>query len=798
MTRIFTLLSFIILCGGILNAQTELSGIINSYGAVSNINNTDPCAAFLTIDDASPFNAGDYILIIQMKGAEVDTTNSASFGEIVDLNSCGLYEKAQILSVSGSDIYLSTVLENNYDVNGYVQIVNILQYDDVNVMGNIYPMAWDGTKGGVIAMEVTNTLSLTAGSIDASEAGFRGGVREVLDSECNFQTSYTDYHYPLGNFRGAAKGEGIVELLGKENGRGPLGTGGGGGNDHNTGGGGGSNVGAGGQGGVNLSNTPTACLGQYPGIGGVSNPSSLSGERLFMGGGGGAGHDNNGTGSDGSRGGGIVYLKANALNGAWNLIRANGQVAQTTFGFDGAGGGGAGGSIFLDVPVLSGGLFLEARGGKGGDFEALNSNGCMGPGGGGGGGLIFTDIAAFSSIDISGGPTGVIVNSTSTCNGTSATADPGQPGASLTVPQLVAAAPVIHINIANEPTDVLICDNEVANFNVQTDIPGDQYQWNLNDGNGYVPLIDGITTAGATSPNLVMSDISEGSYLVQCIIYGGCGDTLMTYEAILDVETSAMFIVQPTSQSICEGEEFVLTTEVNGSNTSYQWQLDNGNGFMDIFDGNTYSGTNTNTLAVEADPSMNGYQFQCIANNDCPGMATSSIATLTIAPLAVPDFSYTISNDTVFVMSNSSGETDIYWDFGDGSPLHPAGTPYYIYEESGTYTVTIYAVNDCGTTSYSETIDINIEVVSSIGQIDEGVYFILGPNPTKDFIYIDLSGESFHQAEMILFDMSGKEWMAKNISDPISSIDLGRLPMGVYLLQVKIGERSSIHKVIKQ
>src|SRR5205807_5444936 len=106
---------------------------------------------------------------------------------------------------------------------------------------------------------------------------------------------------------GDRKGEGIT--LGNasyELGRGKLANGGGGGNNHNSGGAGGGNGGTGGGGGQRSMEGGFNCHGMFPGIGGLSlqtNGYSVANNKIFMGGGGGAGQGNNDVGENGGNGG---------------------------------------------------------------------------------------------------------------------------------------------------------------------------------------------------------------------------------------------------------------------------------------------------------------------------------------------------------------------------------------------------------------------------------------------------------------------------------------------------------------
>ena len=121
----------------------------NTYAAVTSI---DSCNAEVTIDTTAGFTAGEKILIIQMKGATIDETNSSSFGNIKNVNGAGNFEYAYIGSVSGSKIYLKNALLKSYDVSSGVQIVDVLQYFSMYLSGK-YKAAksWNGKKGGVLA-----------------------------------------------------------------------------------------------------------------------------------------------------------------------------------------------------------------------------------------------------------------------------------------------------------------------------------------------------------------------------------------------------------------------------------------------------------------------------------------------------------------------------------------------------------------------------------------------------------------------------------------------------------------------
>jgi hypothetical protein len=434
-----------------VNGQTNIGGTINAYANVISFNPT--CANKFTVAGTTGFAAGNAIIVIQMKGAVIDEANASSFGTINAYNSAGLWEKAFIASITGNEITLTNNLLNTYNAADNVQMVLLPTYANAITSSVITGESWNGTTGGVIALEVSGTLMLDH-SIDALGIGFRGGANtQVCPNTCNAFLNNNAYSYATGNYRGALKGEGVASvIMGKELGRGAQANGGGGGNDHNNGGGGGGNYLAGGQGGNNNDPNTLGCKGNNNyGRGGVAlNYAGLN--RLFAGGGGGAGHGNNGStggcsnegaSGTGGNGGGIVIVIANTLINNGSVIVANGLGGGLGNG-DGAGGGGAGGAVFLSVASFVNPLGISINGGNGGNSEHDGANRCFGPGGGGGAGVVISTFPLPNNVNIlsTGGTAGIIVNSSNACNGTTSSANAGgtttNPLSNATIPLSVA------------------------------------------------------------------------------------------------------------------------------------------------------------------------------------------------------------------------------------------------------------------------------------------------------------------------------------------------------------------------
>ncbi len=447
-----------------VNSYTSLTADVSAGATTIAVANNTLTNAVLTAN----LGPGDLIMIIQMQGATMDINTTpgapiasggwnsgytlsnsamadlgnmnnyrADWGAVTAYNNAGNYEVLEVRSVtSTTGITLNCALSNSYTAAGHVQIVRIPRFTSLTLQANtsIIPAPWNGTTGGIVAIEVDGATTFGNNSkISASGFGFRGGVIDAITPYGGPAGSATDMGKPGVTTGGdaAEKGEGIggstveYDALYSRYGLGAPANGGGGGNFRNAGGGGGSNIGTGayngkgvpnptyaaswtlesltsssggGRGGYSLAQTDANEVTVGPnnnawggdkrrtegGLGG--HPLTYSASKVFFGGGGGAGEqDASLQGGSGGAGGGLVFLQAYGAVSGTGTIEANGANGQnsnpnnqaTSFanpkkGNDGAGGAGAGGAIVIsNGTALPNTLTLSANGGNGGNNALL-------------------------------------------------------------------------------------------------------------------------------------------------------------------------------------------------------------------------------------------------------------------------------------------------------------------------------------------------------------------------------------------------------------------------------------------
>lgn len=380
-------------------AVTPTPAIINDYTPVLALN---PCNNTLTVEDATAYKVGDTVLLIQMKGAVIDSTNTAAFGSITNYKNAGNYEFNYVKSKTGNNIELKNTLTRQYDVPvGKVQLIRVPYYTNLSTTSTLTCLPWNGNKGGVLVFNVQNALTLNA-DMDVSGRGFSGGI-DPVSNPAVFNCNENQFYYPANPDLASGKGEGIADIsTARSFGKGALANGGGGGNSHNSGGAGGGNISTGGLGGYQFEGSP--CNGTVPfdnrGIGGNGLTYSNGANKIFLGGGGGAGHTNNPEAfqARGGNGAGIIIVSAGSLTSNTKKIIANGNDATacgaaTSGCHEGMGGGGAAGTILLKISTYLDNSVIENKGGKGGNMTAAGFS-KVGPGGGGSGGPLWLSNAS--------------------------------------------------------------------------------------------------------------------------------------------------------------------------------------------------------------------------------------------------------------------------------------------------------------------------------------------------------------------------------------------------------------------
>jgi gliding motility-associated-like protein len=592
-----------------------------------------------------PIQEGDLLMLIQMQGANYNSSNSTLYGAGIvnsgldnlgatgytDMENTGNYEyvialndvplTGGILQINGNcnggiqNTYQNILSTSNSIIKRF-QVIRVPRFQNLTLNSNIETTAWNGKVGGVIAFVVSEELNLNGYTINASGKGFRGGYQNVRPSGNN-SNIITTTNITLSSGKGEGisgtprfmwnginavdYGAGWIGYMGGDYGRGAAGNAGGGGNIHNAGGGGGGNGGFGGIGGNGVAGFGSAA---FPNGGRMGGSIPFNSEKIVMGGGGGGGDANNATtGVKGGPGGGVIILQANKINGSGQII-SNGLAGEAGIFFgapDGAGGGGAGGSVMIltEEPSPLANLVIEVNGGniQGANLTINNNGGLNGKTGNG---------------------TGISHGASPGQNGLVTVFDPNN------LPDLIIDLypnPISNFSVTNICLGETIQPLNLSNVSVLNNSSLISYHWDFGDG----------TTSALMNPTHVYN--SAGNYTISLEVNTnwGCKD-IFSQNIIVNPNITPNFT--PIAD-ICSGEllNTLPTSSNNGITGTWSPALNNTATTTYTFTPNSSQCATTTTMTINVISNISpptGSSTQVFCYNPTPTIAELNATGITI------------------------------------------------------------------------------------------------------------------------------------------------------------------------
>lgn len=190
--------------------------------------------------------------------------------------------------------------------------------------------------------------------------------------------------------------------------------------------------------------------------------------------------------------------------------------------------------------------------------------------------------------------------------------------------------------VTSQPSNVVVCENGNTFFQIVASGPSLIYQWQIDQGAGFVNLSNVAPFSGVTTDLLIITTVpsSLDNSIYRCIVTNGCVPDDTSDLAQLKVNASPAITTQASNASVCEGATATFSIIAGGSGLSYQWQVDDGSGFVNVPASAPYSGDTTATLNIMGTTfSFDGYSFQCIVSGVCAPTVTSSSVSLSVDTL---------------------------------------------------------------------------------------------------------------------------------------------------------------------
>ncbi len=197
----------------------------------------------------------------------------------------------------------------------------------------------------------------------------------------------------------------------------------------------------------------------------------------------------------------------------------------------------------------------------------------------------------------------------------------------------------------------------------------------------------GLTTAytsGAAVPFVYASPAATTTYSA-VLSNGVCNSPAST--ATVTVNQAPSFTTHPSGVNGCVGTTKTFTVVATGTAVTYQWQVDNGTGFVNITNVAPYSDATTATLTISPVAfSMNGYKYRAVATGTCSPAANSNEVVFAVNALPV----VTVSPDAQCspVMLTAAGTDTYSWSPAGGLSATTGATVTATTTANTVYTVT--------------------------------------------------------------------------------------------------------------
>ncbi len=238
------------------------------------------------------------------------------------------------------------------------------------------------------------------------------------------------------------------------------------------------------------------------------------------------------------------------------------------------------------------------------------------------------------------------------------------------------------VTVFDIPTTLFdVVTDGLDNFFTNNSLNADTYLWDFGDG----------TTSQETNPSHTY--LQEGVYLVSLSATNQCGTA--TYEIEINNYTDVTADFSVVNSSGCA--DLIVDFQNTSSDNVETW-------LWTFEGGDPASSTEENPIVTYTQPGT--YDVTLTVSN--PQYTQTITLSELVVVYDVPDVDFDYFDDLFDVQfTNLSNGGDSYlWDFGDGNTSSEEN-PFHTYGAEGTYDVTLTVTNQCGSVSYSTSIQIN-------------------------------------------------------------------------------------------
>lgn len=243
---------------------------------------------------------------------------------------------------------------------------------------------------------------------------------------------------------------------------------------------------------------------------------------------------------------------------------------------------------------------------------------------------------------------------------------------------------------------------------------------------------------------------------------------------------------QPESVVECnEVSNALLSIQTNDMTHSYQWQRNQGQGFINLQNDMEFSGVKTSQLDISIqDSSIVKDAFRCVITDINNRFVISDTVSVSIEPFVEVSFELEIQDQTVILENTSTKQGDLVWDLGDGNTVLDRQSLMYTYDSGQNYDIELSISNRCGTDTSVKRVDVFTNILKRNELRELSVF----PNPTSGLLTVQLPKQSSDMSIRVM-DQLGREMFPQSTEQKFSKVilDVSNLETGMYYLELSNG-----------
>lgn len=364
--------------------------------------------------------------------------------------------------------------------------------------------------------------------------------------------------------------------------------------------------------------------------------------------------------------------------------------------------------------------------------------------------------------------------------------------------------------ITQHPVTTTICEGNATSYSIQA-IDVNSYQWQVDEGNGYIDVINSSIYTGANTSKLNVTNTPAGfdGLEYRCLIMNAnqsCSDTSDTAQIfvnqLVNIESYAK------ADTTCINATKEIEIKADGSIIGYKWQiLIPSQGYVDIANQPPYTELG-NILRINGAPdTLDGSKYRCIITGLCDE-DTSSDLSLTVNNIPKvathPTDQLAKQGDNVFFEVQASAANARYkWQVASSNSPFSNINNNGIYSGVNTNRLTVngvsYAQNNfefrcviitsdnCdapGDTSNAAVL--SVEQPASVSTLSSKGNVIIYPNPAQGSeLFVDVTTVTKSESlSYSIVDKTGRIMSKGNISKGSNTINISNLTPDIYIIEI--------------